>query len=292
MHLKKRLILNTITSILLQVVTVVCGFILPRLILKYYGSEVNGLVSSITQFLSLITFLEMGVGAVIQSSLYKPLAENDNDSISQILKSGNKFFRKIAFILLIYVSVLSVVYPFLAGDNFGWLYTCMLILAMSISSFAQYYFGIIDRILLNADQRGYIQYISQIITLIVNTILCVVEIKMGLSIQVVKLTTSIVYLARPLIIRVYIRLKYRIDRKIVVQGEPIRQKWNGLAQHASAIVLDDTDTIVLTLFSNLTNVSIYSVYFNVVFGMKNLVVSTTNGFQSALGDLYAKNEKE
>ena len=35
-----------------------------------------------------------------------------------------------------------------------------LMLKMSISSFAQYFFGIVDRLLLNSDQRGYIQYMS------------------------------------------------------------------------------------------------------------------------------------
>ena len=69
----KKLALNTITSLVLQVVSVICGFILPRLILESFGSDVNGLVNSITQFLGVITLLDLGVGAVVQSALYKPL---------------------------------------------------------------------------------------------------------------------------------------------------------------------------------------------------------------------------
>ena len=71
---------------------------MPRLILKTYGSEVNGLINSISQFLAVISFLEMGVGAVVQSSLYKPLAERNDEEISKIVSSANKFFSKIAFI--------------------------------------------------------------------------------------------------------------------------------------------------------------------------------------------------
>ena len=71
MSRKKRLYLNTLTSLVFQVTTVICGFILPRLILKHYGSEVNGIISSINQFLVLISFLDLGVGSVVQSSLYK-----------------------------------------------------------------------------------------------------------------------------------------------------------------------------------------------------------------------------
>lgn len=81
---KKLLALNTSTSLFYQVTTIICGFILPRLILQSFGSEVNGLVNSITQFLAIISFLELGVGSVIQSSLYKPLAEKNNDQISKV----------------------------------------------------------------------------------------------------------------------------------------------------------------------------------------------------------------
>ncbi|NJE41514.1 sugar isomerase, partial [Faecalicoccus pleomorphus] len=96
---KKRLIYNTVSSLIFQVTTIVCGFILPRLILNAFGSNVNGLVNSITQFLGIISFLELGVGAVVQSALYKPLAENSQNDVSKIISSANKFFRRLAQLL-------------------------------------------------------------------------------------------------------------------------------------------------------------------------------------------------
>lgn len=290
LYMKKNLIFNTVSSVLLQIITIICGFVLPRLILQTYGSEVNGLVSSVTQFLSLISFLELGVGAVIQSSLYRPLAKKDSTQISAVLVSGNKFFKKIALILVGYVIVLAVVYPFISNQNFDWGYTALLIVAMSISSFAQYYFGIIDRLLLSADQRGYIQYTAQIVTLVANTAICAILIINGASIQLVKLMTSIIFLVRPLALRFYVNRHYNINRHIKYEGEPIKQKWNGIAQHIAAIVLDDTDTILLTILSTLSNVSIYSVHHNVVYGIKNVLISSTNGFQSVLGDYWAKKD--
>ena len=168
------------------------------------------------------------------------------------------------------------------------MYTATLILAISISSFAMYYFGVVDRLLLIADQRGYIQYWAMFGTLIVNTIACVILVKAGCSIQVVKLTTSLIYLARPFVVRLYVNKHYDIDRHTVYEKEPISQKWNGVAQHVAAVVLDGTDNIVLTLFATLSDVSIYSVYFNVVNGIKLLLISTTNGIQAILGELWAK----
>ena len=134
---EKRLKNNTISSLIFQISIVVCGFILPRLIMSYYGSEVNGLVNSITQFLQVISFLELGVGAVVQSALYKPLADKNDAQVSKIIVSAGKFFKHLAEILLVYIVILLVFYPSISNQNFGHIYTATLIAAMSISSFAQ-----------------------------------------------------------------------------------------------------------------------------------------------------------
>lgn len=287
---KKRLALNTISSLVFQITTIVCGFILPRLILQYFGSEVNGLVNSVTQFLQIISFLELGVGSVVQSSLYKPLVDKNNSQVSAIIVSAGRFFKRLAKILLIYVIVLLAIYPYIANQNFSHLYSATLIAAMSISSFAQYYFGVVDRLLLTADQHGYIQYTAQTITLVLNTFVCVILIKCGSTIQIVKLTTSLIYLLRPIYLRLYVNRHYNINRKIEYEGEPIKQKWNGVAQHIAAVILDGTDNVILTIFATLSDVSIYSVYHLVVYGVKQLFTSMTNGIQSLIGELWARQE--
>lgn len=287
---KKKLIYNTVSSLVFQVTTIICGFILPKLILNAFGSNVNGLVNSITQFLGIISFLELGVGAVVQSALYKPLAENRQNDVSKIISSANKFFRRLAQILTVYVVVLVIFYPLFAAKEYGFWYTATLIVAISISSFAQYYFGIVNRLLLTADQRGYVQYTAQIIAVVGNTVACYILIMLGFGIQVVKLTTSIIYLIQPFAIYLYVRKYYQIDTKIKYNKEPIPQKWNGIAQHVAAVILDGTDTVVLTLFATLSDVSIYSVYFLVVKGVKQLFMSMTNGITSLIGELWARQE--
>ena len=289
---EKRLFYNTVSSLIFQVTTIICGFILPRLILRAFGSEVNGLVNSITQFLGIISLLELGVGAVVQSALYKPLAERNQNKVSEIIASANKFFTKLGFILLTYVCVLILIYPRLTENNFGFAYTAMLIFAISISSFAQYFFGIVNRLLLTADQHGYIQDNAQTLAVILNTVACYFLIWLGCSIQVVKLATSIIYLLQPFVIHLYVRRHYNINKKVKYLEEPIPQKWNGIAQHIAAVILDGTDTIVLTLFATLSDVSIYSVYFLVVKGVRQLFSAMTNGITALIGELWAKQELE
>ena len=108
---KKLLATNTLVAIIYQLIVVVCGFILPRVILGEFGSELNGLVNSITQFLSVISFMELGVGAVVSSELYGPLLRREWKSISIIVSSAEKFFKKLATILCIYVVILFFFVP-------------------------------------------------------------------------------------------------------------------------------------------------------------------------------------
>lgn len=287
---KEKLLFNSASSLLYQIVTVICGFILPKYFLSYYGSAANGLVSSITQFLGFISLCECGVGAVIQSTLYKPLADKNNIEISKIVISSERFFRKIAYILLAYTAALIVFYPMITLDSFDYIYTASLILVISISSFAQYYFGMTYKLVLNADQLGFIQLSIHSLTLILNTICSIVLMSLGVSIQGVKLAASLIFLLQPIIMTLVVNKKYNFDRSIILQEEPIKQKWNGIAQHISAVVLGNTGTFVLTFFSSLENVSVYAVYNLIVIGVKQIIVSLTSGVQAMFGNMLAKNE--
>lgn len=287
---KQKLLYNTSASLLYQFITLICGFILPRFFLYYYGSEVNGLISSITQFLGFISLAECGVGAVVQSTLYKPLVEKNYDEISRIIISSDRFFHRIAFILILYTFILILFYPIVTIKSFDYAFTASLILVISISSFAQYYFGMSYKLLLNADQVAFIQLSLQSFVLILNTILSVILINFGSPVQLVKLVTSLLFLLQPFVLSIYVKKHYKLNKKLVLYEEPIRQKWNGLAQHIASVVLGNTDTVVLTLFSTLQNVSIYAIYYMVVNGIKQIIVSFTAGMQSMLGNMLVKNE--
>ena len=289
---KKKLFLNTFFSWIYQVLAIVSSLILPRIYLAFYGSEMNGLVQSITQFLSIISFMQLGMGAVVQASLYKPLVNGENKEISKIIASANKFFKKIGLILIVYSIVLIFVYPQFTNNVFQYQDVMFLILAISLNLFAQYYFGLVDILLLVADQKGYIDYCGSIISLIVNTVVCITLIYAGYSIVNVKIISSVILLIKPIFNRIYVNKHYSINRNIKYEGEPIKQKWNGIAQHISAVVLDNTDTIVLTMFSTLSNVSIYGIYHMVIFGVKTLLSSISNGIEAMLGEIWARNNKQ
>lgn len=286
----KKLKLNSISSLLNQIVIIISGFIVPRYILLYFGSDTNGLVSSTNQFLSIISFLELGVGAVVQSSLYKPIAKNDFNQINEILATARLFFRLLAKILVVYILILLFVFPYIVDSPYNFIDTSVLIVAMSISLFSQYYFGVVNQLLLNADQKIYIHVTVQIITVVLNTVATVILITQGFSIQVVRLATSAIFLLRPIYINHYVKKTYSIDYNIKPNKNSIPQLWNGIAQHIASVVLNSTDMVLLSLFSTLENVSIYAVYNMVVNGVKLMITSLTSGMQSFFGKYIANNK--
>ena len=289
MNRKRKFVYNTTFSMIRQFVTVVCGFILPRLFLTRFGSGVNGLVASVTQFLSIANVFDAGMGVVLQSYLFRPLAEGDEKKVSQVLSSGQRFYYRIVLIFLGFVAALALLYPLFVTD-FSYLYTATLILAISLSTFGQYCFGVTNSVILEADQKGYINHIATTVTIILNTAVAALLIRLGCSVQMVKLSTSLIFLLRPVYLLFYVKRHYRINWKEPYDSDPVTQKWNGFAQHVANIVNMNTDMVVLTLFSTLSQVSVYSVYFLVVHGIEMVVEATVNGTRALLGDMYAKGE--
>lgn len=294
----KKALLNSAASLMLEFVTVICGFIVPRLIIGTYGSEVNALTSSISQFLSYIALVEAGVGGVIRAALYKPLAEKNNAAMSSIIKATENFFRKIAYIFVGYMVVLAAIFPVLVNKNFDWAFTASLVIIIGLSTFAQYYFGMTYTVLVQADQRRYVTSFLHIGTITFNAIMVVIFIKLGASIQTLKLATSLIYVLRPLALNVYVKKKYNIDRKAKPDNEAVAQRWDGLGHHIAYFVNLNTDVVILTIFSKISSslalaeVSVYTVYYSVVNGIMKVASSLSAGVEAALGDMIAKREYE
>ena len=286
----KKAIKNIITSLLQQVVIVICGLIVPRAIIETFGSSVNGLVSSITQFLSYITLLEAGIGPVIKSALYKPIAKKDKTQIEKILKASQRFFRVVSGVFIVYLIALCFIYPLIVSTEFETGYTVFLILIIAVSTFAEYFFGMVYKLYLQAEQKTYVTSIIQILATTLNAILVIVLIKFGANIQVVKLGSAFVFVLRPIIQNIYVKKKYNIDFKEVKEKYELKQKWDGLAQHIASVVHNNTDIAILTIFTSTTEVSVYSVYLYVVNGVKNMVQALTGGVDASFGDMIAKNE--
>jgi Na+-driven multidrug efflux pump len=143
---------------------------------------------------------------------------------------------------------------------------------------------------LQADQKKYIIYKIQIITLILNSISVIICIKFGASIQIVKLVSAFIFMLRPILQNLYVRKKYNINFNQINDNYKIEQKWDGFAQHIAYVINNNTDVVILTLCSNLTEVSVYSIYSSIVNSVRNMIQSFANGIDANFGNLIAKND--
>lgn len=286
----KKAIINSIAGIGYEIVAIVCGLILPRLMLSFFGSKYNGITSSITQFLSCIALMKAGIGGVSRAALYKALANKDDTKVSEIVKATQLFMNKVALAFLGFVVVFSFLYSMLLSDEFEPLFSASLILVISISTFGEYYFGFTYEVLLSANQKQYVFSVIRIITTIVNTFVATVLIYSGLGIRAVKLGSSLVFLLNPIIIRIYARRKYNIDDNVEPDKDLLAQRWDAVGHEVANFVNTNTDIMVLTIFSDVLFVSVYTVYNTVIVGIKKVIKTFINGFGAAFGEMYARNE--
>lgn len=281
-------LLNMISGLILQFFTLISGFILPKIILTYFGSEVNGLVSSLNQFLSYITLVEGGITGVIVANLYKPIVEQDNNKIFSVLVTADRFYKKIGALFIAYSVILSIIYPLHFKTEFTFSYVCSLTLILSLTLLIQYMYSLTLRTLLNADKKGYVVNFTQTLIVIFNVLFALISVFIYPSIHVLKLISGSLFLLQPLIFNRYVKKNYKIDWKVEPDNSLIKSRWNGFAINLAAFIHNSTDVTVLTFLANLKTVSIYSVYSLVSSGIKQMINACLSGIAHTVGQAYAK----
>ena len=288
----KNAALNIVFSILLQIVTFFRGLILPHIIIPAYGSDINGLISSITQFLAYISLLEAGVGSVFRASLYNPLSKGDVNGVSGIINEQKRFYRKIGIIFIFYMVALCVFYPFIAKTDIGRPYIISCILILSISTFAEYFVSLPYVSLLYADQKVRISYIVSIVYVTVNILVSLFWVSLKADIRLIYLSMSIIGLLRPVFYTLYVRKHYKLNKKVKASVSSLNQRWNGMVHHFAYYIHTNTDSAILTIFIGTAMVSVYNIYGAIIFGIEKVITSVSNGTAAGIGNVIALNDKE
>lgn len=286
----KKALLNIIVKFLSQMVTLICGLITPRLILQAFGSTYNGAISSITQFLSMISILTIGLAGATRVELYKTLANDDVLGTSRIIKATDKYLHKVGYAFIGYTILLSLIYPFTITGELPWLDSFLLVIILAIATFAQYFFGLSYSTLLQADQREYIYTLFQIVANILNTIIAVIMIYAGANIFMVKLMSSSLFAATPFFMHWYVRKNYRLVSDCEADKIALNQRSSVMFHSIANIVHDNTDILLLTLFTDAKTISVYTVYYLIVRNVKQIMQNFVTGLEAAFGNMWVKKE--
>lgn len=287
----QKTLLNIGGELALQLVTAVCGFILPRLILSSYGSSVNGIVNSITQIIGIVALLRAGIMNVSMKALFGPIAAGDSAGVSRVVNTLSRFMRWLTGVFTACTVVLAIAYPFIVADEMAWLDAFWLVLIIGVSTYAQCFLGMSRQMLTHANQTVYIISIAQIIAMIIRTALSALLMKWGCSIHVVKLVSAFVYVIPPVCYYLYTQRLFRIDPKEPVDNTLISQRWDALVHQFAFFLNLNMPIIGATLFLDALEVSVYAVYSLVAFSLRKIVLTMTSGMSAAFGNMIEKGEK-
>lgn len=291
--MKKNVVyLNMLTGIVLQAVNIISAFVIPKIILTYFGSEVNGLVGSLNQFLGYASLLEGGVTGVLIASLYKPLSRNDEGQVSSIVNTARKFYRKISLMILVYSVFISFVYPYLFNTSFPKLYVTSLSLLLSLINLIQYSTVLTFKSILTADGKIYVVSLAQCLITVLNVVFSFIVVIFFPSIHLLKLFSALLMIIQPLVFRSYVNRHYNLDRKAEIDDELLKNRWNGFSINVATFIHFSTDITILTVFTDLYTVSIYNVYSLVVSGVEAVVSTACTSITPVIGKTYALGNNE
>lgn len=283
---------NIIFGMLAQVVTIGLGIIIPRLVLVNLGSEANGLLSSISSVLTYMSLLEAGVGTATLQALYEPIAKKDKTSINQVMAATHFFYRRTGTVYLAIVVLFAVGYSVIVDTSIPRMSVFLVVLLAGVSGVLNYYFQGKFKILLSAEGKTYITTNINTITTVGTSLLKAFVLIMGGEVVMVQSVYFIFNLIQMLFFAIYMKKNYRwLDLNVAPNFRAISQRNFVLIHQISGLIFSNTDVIILTLFTSLKTVSVYSMY-AMIFGMvKAIAVTLSDGFVYALGQSYSDRKR-
>ena len=290
----KNVTINVICGLLGQIITIVLGIVIPRLVLVSYGSEVNGLLNSVTQIFTYFGLLEAGVGVASLQALYAPVATNDRTQIQRVLAATHHFYMKAGTIYILAVVILAFVYPFFVETELAYGLIVGIILFGGLGNCINFLYQGKYKILMQAD--GHL-HVSTNITTIFNVLTSLAKVAlllMGFNVLAVQFSFFVVNILQMLMYLVYVRKHYAwIDLKVEPDNVAIEQKGSTLIHQISGLIFNSTDVVLLTVMTrDLKVVSIYTMYKMVITMATTLIQQIEAGFNFKLGQMYNTDRKQ
>ena len=156
MAINRNVKLNFVVASSSQVLTILFAFIVPKMLINYYGPQIHGLTAVISSLLMYLTLIESGLGSAAVQGLYKPLSNNHKDEINAGINAIAKFYKRIGFIFSIMIILLSTFYPIFSSNGLEYHMVFFLILISGLAQTIEYFFCSKYKILLQADKILYL----------------------------------------------------------------------------------------------------------------------------------------
>lgn len=289
--MKNKISQNLQLNLFITLFTGILGFVSNKYFSEYMGMDNLGLMRLFSQLIAYLSLAELGVGTASTYALYKPLLEKDYNRLNIVVSTINLFYKKIAGFIIIVGLLLNITIPFFVKSNiegkFIYLYWSLYVVNTAIGyTFAKY------SIIFTANQEySFVRKVQGIGRILFQ------------SIQIVSLiyirsfTIFILILILENVFNYYFYKKHYIKNYSYI--DPTEERDKGIIQDIKSLfwhkigtlVVYNTDYIVLSKFTNLSIVAIYSSYL-IVYQMILAVVNIISPVLTPqIGKYIAENNK-
>ena len=291
---------NSTVAVLLQFISLLVGFFSRKIFLEYLGTEVLGLNSTAASLLGFLNIAELGIGAAISVTLYKPIFQEDRQTIKEIVALQGWLYKKIAWFIIIGSAVLMCFFPRIFSKMelpmwYAYATYAVLLFSSLLSYFVNY-----KQILLSADQKEYkIQFSFRLIS-IFKLVAQAIAVKFlphpyvwWLALEVAFAITASYFLNR-VIYKDYPYLKENVESP----GE-LRHKFPDVVTKVKQMffhkiggfVLTQTSPIIIYAYASLTLVALYGNYMIITNNLGYLMAAMFAGLGGSVGNMVAEGNK-
>lgn len=294
----KNSVYNMIASMLANSLSIIIGLIARVFFIRYLGNEYLGLNGLFSNIISMLSIVELGMGSTIIYNLYKPIANNDIDTIKSLMQFYKKSYHLIGITILILGIVLIPFLPSIIGNteipvNSTIIY--LLFLADSVFS----YFLSYKRSMLYAQQKDYVvQYVNIFYLVTLNLV------------QII-----ILMITKNYYLYLSIKILFRVVENVIIniianrlypylkddQVKPLEQsiqkdifkKIKALFFHQiGSFVINGTDNIIISRYLGIAVVGLYSNYYMIINAVRTVTKQIISATTPSVGNLLVTESKD
>lgn len=289
---------NLLWGIISKGVTLFLPFMTRTVLIKTLGGEYLGLGSLFTSILGLLSLAELGVSSAIVSSMYKPIAENDSDTICSLMAFYKKAYRVIGYIIFfVGLCLLPFLGKLIRGEtpadiSIYWLYLFYL-----VNTSVSYFLFAYKNCLFAAHQRNDVNSKVGIFCTALQNILQIILLFTFENYYLYVLVSMLMTISRNLIVARLVDKAYPMYkcRGILPPNvfSDIKKRVAGLMlARVSNTIRSAIDSLFISVFLGLTAVAIYSNYYYIVSSVVGIITMLESAMVAGVGNSIAADSLE
>lgn len=293
---------NTIRSIFWgmssKLVSIILPFLFRTVMLKCLGADYLGLNSLMVSILQVLNLAELGFGSAVIYSMYKPIANDDTKKINALLGYYRKIYQTIGIIIFFLgICILPFLPLLIEGEYPSDVDLRIVFLLYLINTAVSYLYYGYKGAIIAAFQRNDLESKANMIVALVKYIGETVIIFLFENYYIVLFIELVSTILNNSIKCIYVKKmfpEYMCEGALIEkERKNIKSNVSALMLHkVGAIILNSTDTIVISIFMGVVMVSKYTNYFYIVNAIESILVMFFTSMTAGLGNSFVIENKD